>query len=172
MIPNVLATRYASAEMTRIWSAEHKVVLERRLWIAVLRAQRDLGLDVPESVIEAYEQVVDKVGNKLEPNEDGVLMELAAAPARRSAAVGAGARGVHKAGMSLLRTDRLTGRPADLDPAVAFLGPKYFVLWTSDGAGLDLDLEGVDDHVPRAVPCLCCGRRNALLGRVPVRSKN
>ncbi|HUS61674.1 MAG TPA: adenylosuccinate lyase, partial [Acidimicrobiales bacterium] len=61
MIPNVLASRYASAAMCELWSAEHKVVLERRLWIAVLRAQRDLGVEVPDGVIEAYEAVVDKV---------------------------------------------------------------------------------------------------------------
>ena len=50
-IPNVLAARYASAEMCRIWSPEHKVVLERRFWLAVLRAQRDLGVAVAESVL-------------------------------------------------------------------------------------------------------------------------
>jgi len=60
-IPNVLATRYASAEMVGLWSAEHKIVLERRLWIAVLRAQRDLGIAVPDGVIEAYEDVAGKV---------------------------------------------------------------------------------------------------------------
>ncbi len=61
MIPNVLANRYASQQMRDIWSPEHKVVLERRLWIAVLRAQRDLGVDVPEEAIAAYEAVVDQV---------------------------------------------------------------------------------------------------------------
>ncbi len=60
-IPNVLANRYAGADLTRIWSPEHKIVLERQLWIAVLRAQRDLGIEVPDGVIEAYEQVVDQV---------------------------------------------------------------------------------------------------------------
>ena len=60
-VPNVLATRYASAELAAIWSPEHKIVLERRLWIAVLRAQRDLGVAVPDGVVEAYEDVVDKV---------------------------------------------------------------------------------------------------------------
>ncbi len=60
-ISNVLAARYASEEMVELWSAEHKIVLERRLWIAVLRAQKDLGVDVPDGVIEAYEDVVDKV---------------------------------------------------------------------------------------------------------------
>ncbi|HEX6148443.1 adenylosuccinate lyase [Nocardioides sp.] len=60
-VPNVLAGRYAGADLVEIWSPEHKIVLERRLWIAVLRAQRDLGVDVPEGVVEAYENVVDKV---------------------------------------------------------------------------------------------------------------
>jgi len=61
VIPNVLAARYASPAMTELWSAEHKIVLERRLWLAVLRAQRELGVDVPELVLEDYEAVVDKV---------------------------------------------------------------------------------------------------------------
>ncbi|MCE5290239.1 MAG: adenylosuccinate lyase [Nocardiaceae bacterium] len=60
-IPNVLATRYASADLTRIWSPEHKIVLERQLWIAVLKAQSELGIPVPDGVIEDYERVVDKV---------------------------------------------------------------------------------------------------------------
>ena len=58
---NVLSNRYASAEMATLWSAEHKIILERQLWIAVMRAQRDLGIDIPEEAIAAYEQVVDQV---------------------------------------------------------------------------------------------------------------
>ncbi len=60
-IPNVLAGRYASADMTAIWSPTAKVRLERQFWIAVLRAQKSLGIDVPDGVIEAYEAVVDDV---------------------------------------------------------------------------------------------------------------
>ena len=60
-VPNVLATRYAGADLAEIWSPEAKVVLERQLWIAVLTAQRDLGVDVPGGVIEDYQAVVDKV---------------------------------------------------------------------------------------------------------------
>lgn len=59
--PNVLAHRYASPEIARIWSPEHKIVLERQLWIAVLKAQRDLGVETPDGVIDAYEAVVDQV---------------------------------------------------------------------------------------------------------------
>ncbi|GAA4882876.1 adenylosuccinate lyase [Pseudonocardia benzenivorans] len=61
VIPNVLASRYASPELVRLWSPEYKIVLERRLWIAVLRAQRDLGVDVPEQAITDYERVVEQV---------------------------------------------------------------------------------------------------------------
>uniref|UniRef100_UPI00193375F8 adenylosuccinate lyase n=1 Tax=Nocardioides simplex TaxID=2045 RepID=UPI00193375F8 len=59
-VPNVLATRYAAADLTAIWSPEHKIVLERQLWIAVLKAQKDLGIDVPDGVVEAYEKVADQ----------------------------------------------------------------------------------------------------------------
>ena len=59
--PNVLAARYASERMRAIWSPERRVVLERRLWLAVLKAQRELGLNVDSSVVEAYEAVVETV---------------------------------------------------------------------------------------------------------------
>ena len=44
-LPNVLATRYASDAMVKIWSPAGKVSLERQLWITVLEAQRDLGVE-------------------------------------------------------------------------------------------------------------------------------
>jgi adenylosuccinate lyase len=60
-IPNALASRYASTEMATIWSAEEKVRAERRLWLAVLTAQRDLGVPTPDGVVEDYEKVLDHV---------------------------------------------------------------------------------------------------------------
>ncbi|CAB4621565.1 unannotated protein [freshwater metagenome] len=60
-VPNVLAARYASAEMVRLWSPEQKIVLERELWLAVLEAQRDLGVAVPNDAIDAYRRVIDQV---------------------------------------------------------------------------------------------------------------
>ena len=57
-VPNVLANRYASEAMRTVWSPENKIIAERRLWIAVLAAQRDLGVDFggddPDAVIAAY----------------------------------------------------------------------------------------------------------------------
>jgi adenylosuccinate lyase len=64
-IPDVLATRYASPAMREIWSPEAKIVAERKLWLAVLRAQAELGVDFggddPDAVIADYERVVDRV---------------------------------------------------------------------------------------------------------------
>ncbi|HET9142162.1 adenylosuccinate lyase [Actinophytocola sp.] len=60
-IDNVLAARYASAEMGALWAPERKVVLERELWLAVLRAQRELGVAVPDAVLADYERVIGDV---------------------------------------------------------------------------------------------------------------
>ena len=61
MIPNVLAERYASKAVTEIWSAEGRVKLEREFWIAVMKAQQSLGLDIPDTAIADYEKVIDKI---------------------------------------------------------------------------------------------------------------
>jgi adenylosuccinate lyase len=61
VIPNVLAERYASPALQAIWSAEGRIVLEREFWIAVMKAQRDLGLDVPQDAIDAYEKAKNHV---------------------------------------------------------------------------------------------------------------
>jgi adenylosuccinate lyase len=60
-IPDVLAARYASTELATLWSPEHKIVLERQLWLAVLRAQAELGVDVPEAALADYERVLNRV---------------------------------------------------------------------------------------------------------------
>jgi adenylosuccinate lyase len=64
-IGNILANRYASAAMREVWSPENKIIAERRLWLAVLAAQRDLGVDFggddPAVVIKAYQAVVEQV---------------------------------------------------------------------------------------------------------------
>ena len=61
MIPDVLAARYASPELVELWSPEHKIVLERQLWIAVMTAQSELGVEVPAEAIADYEAVADQV---------------------------------------------------------------------------------------------------------------
>lgn len=60
-IPDVLAMRYASGPMRDVWSPKRKIVYERQLWIAVIEAQKELGIEVPDDVIRAYKGVVEKV---------------------------------------------------------------------------------------------------------------
>lgn len=61
MNSNVLSHRYASPEMATLWSAEHKIILERQLWVAVMKAQQGLGVDIPDQAIAAYESVIERV---------------------------------------------------------------------------------------------------------------
>jgi adenylosuccinate lyase len=60
-IPSTLANRYASDAMCAIWAPEAKIILERKLWVAVLKGQAELGLPITPEVIAAYEEVIDHV---------------------------------------------------------------------------------------------------------------
>ena len=57
-VPNVLAYRYATDPMKRIWSPEGSVIIERHVQLAVMQAQSDLGVDIPKSHIEDYRAVI------------------------------------------------------------------------------------------------------------------
>jgi adenylosuccinate lyase len=58
---SVLANRYASAEMRKVFAPEEKIIAERKLWIAVAKAQAKLGHVIADSVIADYEKVISKV---------------------------------------------------------------------------------------------------------------
>ena len=58
---SLLADRYASAAMREIFAPESKIISERKLWIAVMRAQSHLGHSISDSVIADYERVINKV---------------------------------------------------------------------------------------------------------------
>ena len=52
-ISNVLASRYTSEPMKNLWSATGKIILEREFWIAVMKAQKELGVDIGDEAIES-----------------------------------------------------------------------------------------------------------------------
>lgn len=52
---------YASTEIRSIWSAEQRVVVERRLWVLVMQLQADAGVDIPEKAIQSYEREIELV---------------------------------------------------------------------------------------------------------------
>ena len=58
---SVLADRYASEAMRAIFAPEEKIIAERRLWLAVARAQNKLGHTIADSVIADYEKVINKI---------------------------------------------------------------------------------------------------------------
>jgi len=60
-IPNVLAERYASPELKAIWSPRGRIAIERDFWIAVMKAQSDLGVAIPPKAVRDYERVKDEI---------------------------------------------------------------------------------------------------------------
>lgn len=55
-----LATRNASEEMLRLWSARHKFNTWRRIWLAVAEAQHEMGLPVSKEQVEELRAVVSR----------------------------------------------------------------------------------------------------------------
>ena len=47
--------------MKDLWSAHGRILLERDFWIAVMKAQKDLGVAIPAEAIKDYERVRDNV---------------------------------------------------------------------------------------------------------------
>jgi adenylosuccinate lyase len=58
---SVLADRYASNEMRQVFAPEQKIIAERKLWLAVMRAQSKLGHPISDAVIADYEKVLTHV---------------------------------------------------------------------------------------------------------------
>jgi len=56
-----LETRYASAQMRRIWSAQRKFSLWRRLWLALAEAQKQLGLNISQAQIDEIRAHLDDI---------------------------------------------------------------------------------------------------------------
>ena len=69
---SLLASRYASAAMSEIFAPEAKIIAERKLWIAVMRAQSTLGHAIAKDVITAYESVALNYKKFFSPNGDGI----------------------------------------------------------------------------------------------------
>ena len=47
--------------MRKIFSPESKIIAERKLWVALARAQAKLGHSISDAVIADYEKVITKV---------------------------------------------------------------------------------------------------------------
>jgi adenylosuccinate lyase len=58
---NPLISRYASKEMSRIWSPRSIHSTWRRLWVALAEAERELGLDISEAQIAELRNAVEQI---------------------------------------------------------------------------------------------------------------
>ena len=58
---NPLVSRYASREMTRLWSPQSIHSTWRRLWVALAEGERELGLNITEEQIDELRAVVDDI---------------------------------------------------------------------------------------------------------------
>lgn len=62
---NVLSERYATPTINAIFSERGKTIAERELWIAVMKAQRELGIAIPVEDIARYEAARESVDLEL-----------------------------------------------------------------------------------------------------------
>jgi len=58
---NILSHRYATEPINEIFSEVGKIGAERDFWIAVLKAQRKLGVDIPEEDVAKFEAARDTI---------------------------------------------------------------------------------------------------------------
>jgi adenylosuccinate lyase len=56
-----LGSRYASAEMQRLWGDPHRISTWRRVWIALAESERELGLDIPEAAIAEMRATQERI---------------------------------------------------------------------------------------------------------------
>ena len=58
---NPLIGRYASTEMSQLWSPQMKHSTWRRLWVALAESERELGLNITQSQVDELRQHVDQI---------------------------------------------------------------------------------------------------------------
>jgi len=54
-----LSQRYASPAMQTLWGERRRIGLWRRLWLALMEAEKELGLDIPERALAEMREHVD-----------------------------------------------------------------------------------------------------------------
>ena len=59
--PNILSKRYATPEINQIFSEKGKTLLERELWLTILKTQKKLGYPIPEEAIKKYETAKNNI---------------------------------------------------------------------------------------------------------------
>ena len=67
-----LSGRYASPPMQALWSERRRIGLWRRLWLALMESERELGLVIPpEAVSEVRDHLDDLLADERRGAADG-----------------------------------------------------------------------------------------------------
>jgi adenylosuccinate lyase len=66
--------RYQSADVAAIWSDQGRNLLERSIWIKVMRVQREAGIDIPEDIIDMYSDLAASQA-ELDPDSEEASLE-------------------------------------------------------------------------------------------------
>lgn len=149
--------------MVGIWSPRGKVLLEREFWIAVMRGQRALGLDIPEAAIQAYERVKEQIDLESIRARERVLRHDVKARIDEFCAL-AGCEHIHKGLTSRDLTENV--EQLQVRRSLALLQEKYVaclhLLADRAAAARDVLLVGRTHNVPAQMTTV--GRRLAMFG--------
>ena len=163
-VANVLASRYASESLRSVWSERGKILLERELWIAVLKAQRDLGIDVPAEAIDAYERTKGQIDLASISRREAESRHDVKAKIEEFCAL-AGHEHIHKGMTSRDLTDNV--EQFQVLRSLEFIAPKYVHLLGCLGGRSrewqDLAVVGRTHHA--AAQPTTMGKRLAMFGQ-------
>ena len=162
-IPNILASRYASPCMRDIWSESGRILLEREFWIAVMKAQRKLGIEIPREAIQAYEAVAGQVDLESIRRRESVLRHDVKARIEEFCSL-AGCEHIHKGMTSRDLTDNV--EQFQVLRSLQHLQLKYVALLSSLSRRAlqwrDLAMVGRTHYAPAQPTTL--GKRLAMYG--------
>lgn len=103
---NPLNTRYASYEMSNIFSDETKFRTFRKLWVELARAEKELGLEISDSQIKELEDNIDNIDFELAKEYEKKLRHDVMAHVNTYGDVAKGAKGIiHLGATSCYVTD-------------------------------------------------------------------
>lgn len=103
---NPLNTRYASYEMSNIFSDETKFRTFRKLWVELARAEKELGLEISDSQIKELEDNIDNIDFELAKEYEKKLRHDVMAHVNTYGDVAKGAKGIiHLGATSCYLTD-------------------------------------------------------------------
>lgn len=106
MIPEILSSRYSSTKINEIWSPKGKIILEREFWIVVMKAQKNLGINIPDSAIKAYEKVYNDIDLESISKREKILRHDVSARLEEFSSI-AGYNHIHKGMTSRDLTDNV-----------------------------------------------------------------